>query len=88
MQTIARDKPAEGRAGGVVRVERDGERDDDDINVTATSDATADRQMAGAKEGKRKGKEQLELRPDEVQLDRVLSRGRKVGEECGVVIKN
>lgn len=57
MQTIAMDKPAEGRAGGSKEVERDGERDDDDINVTATSVATADRQMAGTKELQRKGKE-------------------------------
>lgn len=66
-------------------MKRDGERDDDDINVTATSVATADRQMAGTKEGKRKGKE---LKPDEVQLDRVLSRRREVGGVYGVVIKN
>lgn len=69
-----------------------GERDDDDINVTATSVATADRQMAGTKKGKRKGKrkEQLELKPDAVQLDRVLSkRRREEGEGVyGVVIKN
>lgn len=67
-------------------MKRDGERDDDDINVTATSVATADRQMAGMKEGKRKGKwkKQLELKPDAVQLDRVLSNRRreKGGGEC------
>lgn len=68
-------------------MKRDGERDDDDINVTATSVATADRQMAGTKEAKRKGKE---LKPDAVQLDRVLSkRRREEGEGVyGVVIKN